>query len=108
MKIKLMKNKKIKMIELSPEWVLMQLNNAYFIKDDGICRIETICRNDDLLLSVAFNYLSIPYKGYFIDEDLGINGYEFKIKDIKYKCPTFYLELKILDFNHNNRFIEDN
>ena len=92
------------MIELTPEWVLMNLSDYWFTDGDGLAFISLYEINKSkTLIELALNTLDIEWEMDIqnieceMDEasidDLIEFLYVFEIEDIKDLCPEFYEKL---------------
>ena len=91
----------MKLIELTPEWVLNELPISCYADGTGNVSLETDNITNAKWIMLALNTLCIPYEenGY---AEVGtiIYGFNFKITDIKQECPSFYGIMKEMDNNN--------
>jgi hypothetical protein len=93
----------MKLIELTPEWVLNELPISCYADGNGNISIETDRATDASWIKLALNTLCITYKeNDYGDIDTTFYGFDFKIIDIKEECPSLYISMKEMDNNNKN------
>lgn len=92
----------MKIIDLTPEWVLEKLPHTRYADGDGNVSVYTGNATDANFIELALNSLQVSFEAYdYLDENKGfVFGFDFKLEDIQDECPTFYNDMK--EINNNN------
>ena len=87
-----MRKTRKKVIELTPEWILMNLSDNWFTDGDGLAFISLFESNSSKAwIALALDTLDIEWEMHEVSIDQEIEfDYLFEIEDIKDLCPEFY------------------
>jgi hypothetical protein len=88
----------VKLIELTPEWVLSELSDSLYADGCGNISVGTSTHNDATWIKLALNTLNISYQeNEFGEGDMAFTDIEFRIEDIKVNCPNLYYRMREMD-----------
>jgi hypothetical protein len=92
----------MKILELTPEWVLEKLPHTHYADGDGNISVYTDETTEANFIELALVSLHIPYEAFeYVDDNNDfVNGFEFRIEVIETECPSFYQSMKKLDTNN--------
>lgn len=88
----------VKLIEITPEWVLTEIPQTHYADGNGNVSVDTDNLTDVKWITLALQTLCIPYEEKeYGDDDNVFFDFEFRIEDIKNNCPAFYKNMKEMD-----------
>ncbi len=87
-----MKTNKKKVAELTPDWLLSNFCEDFYMLDDGQSFIFVDDIRDRAWIALAFEILGVACEGYVDEEETKIPVFifSFQIEDVKNECPIFY------------------
>lgn len=96
----------VKLIELTPEWILSELSQSLYADGKGTVCIDTDNTSNACWIKLALNTLLIPYEEKeYGDNDTTFIDFEFNINDLKETCPNLYKIMK--DMDAKNKIYKD-
>jgi hypothetical protein len=92
----------MKILELTPEWVLEKLSDTHYADGDGNISVYTDDTTNADFIELALDSLHIPYEAFeYVDDNNDfVFGFEFRIEILEAECPSFYQSMKELDTNN--------
>jgi hypothetical protein len=95
----------MKLIKITPEWILTELPNTEIKVNNDVC-IYKVAALDACWFNLALTTLDIDFKQNQItsDEMCMCAVFEFRIEDIRKACPFLYARLQSI--NESNRIKE--
>ena len=102
------------MIELTPEWILMNLIGNWVTDGNGLAIITIVKSNPSkAFIELALKSLKIGWKANMFSTNQGLEiDYLFEIEDIKDLCPVFYEKLwednNDIKVDHQSLVYDDN
>lgn len=89
----------MKTIELTPEWVLENLQCGCYADGNGIACVHTENVTNASFIELALKTLEIQFEQHdsFDSNDALCISFYFRIEDIRNDCPTFYEDMREMD-----------
>ena len=87
-----MKTVKKKVAELTPDWLLSNFCEDFYMLDDGQSFIFIDDIRDRAWIALAFETLGVVCEAYVDEEEAKdpVFIFRFQIEDVKIECPIFY------------------
>jgi hypothetical protein len=91
----------VKLMELTPEWVLTELPLALYADGNGNMSVDTYTYTA-MWIKLALNTLHIDFRETEYGEgEMTFIDIEFRIDDIKINCPALHKRMKEMDVKNN-------